>query len=515
MPGKSKSCLKGRHDECSFFKSCFCECDCHKGSFVDYTEKSLTALAGVGMAVGGLAITVGTLGLAAPVGGAIMGAGISSTVHSIEKAISGERIKMVSLSVDIGLGMATGAATGGIGAIGEVAATAAIKTGATQVVKAGVIKCGVRAAAGATAGLTAKAVDEIKRSANGEESGSAASWVASAAVGAIGGIGCHISSNATKAVSSGVAKSVIRVGISGTTAATGDSLIQGVNIATGNQDSYDVKQTIRSAAVSSITTAACEGVKNGIYELNGGKAQMLHDKAADKTIKEVVSSDFQEEYRDQYKKLQNTDQSSQKKLDQEYGKAKMVTDANRGVASRRLVIQTFDAEIQKQDQLIGKARQNGNLDQVRQLGEKRQELLQEKLARVKQMRSDINPDNIQKSDIRHNNAGGLKNAHPLINDKAGQIACDVNPPNTIGRGEGRGVFDYNPNARKDQRYIPAGHTPDHKYENTSKPGKSPYYSHHKNYENRLEMGKNSIALVNMNESMSDSSNKKKKKRHEE
>ena len=44
-------------------------------------------------------------------------------------------------------------------------------------------------------------------------------------------------------VSSGVVKSAIRIGVSGTGAVVGDTAVQATNIAVGNQDSFDPKRT--------------------------------------------------------------------------------------------------------------------------------------------------------------------------------------------------------------------------------------------------------------------------------
>jgi len=159
----------------------------------------------------------------------------------------------------------------------------------------------------------------------------------------------------------------------------------------------------------------------------------------------------------------------------------------------------------------------------------RQALLKDKQRTVAQMKTDVakaNPKGIVKSDIAHINTGGLKNAHPLVDEKVtlnnkqvfcnkfGQIGCDVNPPNTQGRGEGRGVYDYIPNAPKNQRFVPAGYTSNHKYENTPNYGESPFFKNHEKYDGKLAMNKFSIGLATTNASVH-SQSKKKKNEHDD
>jgi hypothetical protein len=50
-----------------------CDCKCNKGGAADIAQKCLASVFGVGMAVGGLVLTVATGGLAIPIGGALLG----------------------------------------------------------------------------------------------------------------------------------------------------------------------------------------------------------------------------------------------------------------------------------------------------------------------------------------------------------------------------------------------------------------------------------------------------------
>ena len=94
--------------------------------------------------------------------------------------------------------------TGGVGAAGETIAANVVKTGATEVVKSGAKQLAVRAGAGVVAGVTAKAVDEVKACATTDKEwkdfgkvvdehgntsvlGTVAAWSSSAVVGAVGG----------------------------------------------------------------------------------------------------------------------------------------------------------------------------------------------------------------------------------------------------------------------------------------------------------------------------------------
>jgi hypothetical protein len=182
---------------------------------------------------------------------------------------------------DVGFGAATGVFTGGVGAIGESVATNVAKQGA---------KIAIRAGTGVAVGVGAKAITEVKESlstdkkwenfgktldSNGEVNvaGTVLSWASSGVVGAVGVGSAQIASSLTQGVSTG-AECVTRVNVSGSTAAASDALIQGANIATGVQETFNVKQCVTSAAVSSVATLGQEAVKQGFYAANGGKEDL-------------------------------------------------------------------------------------------------------------------------------------------------------------------------------------------------------------------------------------------------
>ena len=99
-------------------------------------------------------------------------------------------------------GALTGVFTGGIGAAGEAVAANFAKQGAKEIAKVGAKKLAVRAVTGGAAGITSKAVNEIKEcavndkkwsdfgkelDANGKENGTVSAWLLSAGSGVLGG----------------------------------------------------------------------------------------------------------------------------------------------------------------------------------------------------------------------------------------------------------------------------------------------------------------------------------------
>ena len=315
-------CKAGRHKACKFM-SFFCHCQCNNGGVADFTEKVISTVGGAGVAALGLGLTIASFGVAAPIGGAIMGAGISSAWHGTEKLIQGKRISKRSYCADVGFGVVSGLVTGGIGAVGETVAANAVKQGA----KVGAKKLAVRAVTGAVAGLTSKAVDEVKQcsttekqwsdygktfDAKGNQSGTVTSWVASAAAGGLGGASNHVSSNLTKLVPSGVVKSVTRVAVSAGTAAASDATIQGINIVAGHQDTYDGRRTLISTATSAGMAAAQEGTKNAIYRAHGGKSVIAADRANRKAFKSEKDNESEDRMR-RYNELKKIAQSKVKK----------------------------------------------------------------------------------------------------------------------------------------------------------------------------------------------------------
>ena len=65
------SCKKENCKNCTNKWSC--DCKCNKGGTSDVAQKFLASVFGIGMAIGGVALTVASGGLAIPIGGAMLG----------------------------------------------------------------------------------------------------------------------------------------------------------------------------------------------------------------------------------------------------------------------------------------------------------------------------------------------------------------------------------------------------------------------------------------------------------
>lgn len=283
------NCIKGNHEDCCDKKNC--PCKCNEKSSSDVVEKTLATLGGVAMAIGGIAVTLSSAGFGGIlVGSALLGSGVSSAYQGIEKSIKHEKLNATSYVTDLVFGAATGIMSGGIGAIGETLATNVAKT---------VI---VRSGAGAVAGLGSKAINEVKEivttdkklsefgqtlDENQKPLGFGAtftSWLTSAAVGALGGVAA--SADLNKIATSELGKSVTRVSLSAVTAATCDTVAQGVNIATGTQKEFNTERLLSSTVTAASTSIAFESVKQINYANNGGKEQYLQKKSNEKMIDE-------------------------------------------------------------------------------------------------------------------------------------------------------------------------------------------------------------------------------------
>ena len=59
-------------------------------------------------------------------------------------------------------------------------------------------------------------------------------------------------------------------------------------MALGNQENFDIKRTVTSAAVSATTTVAFVEASSGIYALNGGKENFINTK----TNKNMIDDKF-------------------------------------------------------------------------------------------------------------------------------------------------------------------------------------------------------------------------------
>jgi hypothetical protein len=103
---------------------------------------------------------VGLFFILTPFGGPVLGAGISSTIKGIEKTIKEEKIDTKDYCLEVGFGAATGALTGGIGAVGEAAVAQTTKE---------VAKVGARLTAGTACSVLNKVFDESKQCLKGEK----------------------------------------------------------------------------------------------------------------------------------------------------------------------------------------------------------------------------------------------------------------------------------------------------------------------------------------------------------
>ena len=95
-------CVQCKFDKCHLCVNKTCNCKCNSGEDID--EGVLATIAGAGMAFGGLALTMFSGGLAIPIGGALMGAGISSIHQGIGKSVKKEKIDGEEYFGDVAFG---------------------------------------------------------------------------------------------------------------------------------------------------------------------------------------------------------------------------------------------------------------------------------------------------------------------------------------------------------------------------------------------------------------------------
>ncbi|CAF1617725.1 unnamed protein product [Rotaria magnacalcarata] len=508
MPWICDKCQHGRHTRCESTWSC--DCQCNVGGDADASQKGVAIIGGLAFAIGGLFFAISTGGVG-PIllGGAMLGGGVSSTWNGAEKAIKGERINGKTFALDVAFGAITGVATGGIGVAGEVIATNVVKQGVKEVAKVGVKKLAVRAATGAVTGVAAKAIDEVKQCSTTDkkwnEDGTVASWVTSAAVGALGGVGSHVSSNLSKSVTSGIAKSATRVAVSGTTAAVSDATVQGVNIAVGNQDSYDVKRTFASTTTSAIMTVAQEGTKKAIYHANGGKDNMLNVKSNKKVIEDKVPEKNQQELMERYENLKKIHQSIVKDQKQ---KANTYTTEQQQKANHQATIAQYDKDITKANTLKTAAIQSGNTADFDTHKQEADKLISQKKAEIKNFQATFKPTVSKKDLIKMNN----DNAHFLVDDRLGQVSVDIPSAAGTSRGAIRVTFDYDTNRQGDPQYKFSGYTNTHNYNDMPRYGQSDYYTIHQNYDNNLKVINGEVNNYMCNHALQDDIDKERQKK---
>ncbi|CAF0901258.1 unnamed protein product [Adineta steineri] len=485
-------CKKDKHKKCR--DRIICDCSCNINGTADKIQKAAAIVGGAGLAVGGLALTICTGGIGAVlIGGAMLGAGVSSTFHGAEKAIKKQRIDGTMFVADVAFGAVTGVATGGMGAIGETVATNVVKQGVKEVAKVGAKKLAVRAATGVVTGVATKAIDEVKQCSttdkkwsdygksfdkNGNKNGTAAAWVTGALVGGLGGASTHISSNLTKEVSNGVAKSVARIAVSGTTAALSDATVQGATIITGNQDHYDVKRTIKSATASTIMATAQEGTKNAIYNINGGKNNMLIHKPNKEAMENIPEQGRQEAIKESDK----LNKLPQNLLNDGRTTAKIRTDLNDVHETQKTIIQNYDVQIEEVRILKQDAQKVGNINQIKEYSSKYQQLKSDRkiagqdLTRIEQKIGQNPP--YYMDDQSH--------AHFLDKKKFGQVSVDINKPNPTERGQNRVIFDRGVDSKGQDVFLYSDHTFAHDYETTRGFGKGDCYKNYTTHTNIIK-----------------------------
>lgn len=474
-------CKKGSHSKCE--SSWSCDCKCNVGNGADVVQKVAAIDGGILLAAGGIALTVCTGGLGAIlVGGAMLGAGVSSVWNGAEKTIKEERMDGGSYAANVAFGAVTGAATGGIGAGGEVVATNVTK----EVAKVGLTKLAVRTGTGAVAGLASKTIDEVRQCSttdkkwsdfgktldeHGNENGTAMSWVMGAAVGgALGGASSHVSSNVAKSVSSDVARATARVVVSTTTAATSDAVIQGANIAVGNQDHYDVKRTLACATTSAVLTTAQEGIKGAVYHANGGKDNMLHERTNKKVIKDNFPGEEGKKVLNEYDNLKKIPRST---IDQQSVKSTEYTSSKEYEAQHQQRVAQYDSQITSELALKQTAIDTKDIPSIRQHDQRLQQLMAGKQAEKTLFQQTNTP--VLKDGITSMNTA---NAHFLTGENNGQVAVDISSTTDGSRGAVRATFDYDVGKKGDPIFKASGYTDKHDYSSVPKPGTGPYDATH-------------------------------------
>lgn len=456
----------------------------------------LAIVGGAAAVAGGVVVTTCSLGLAAPLGGALIGGGMSAVCEAGAALSTGE-CDGASLAANIAAGAAMGAFSGGVGALGE----SAIKN-----VGSGALKLGARAAIGAVASAGSKSIGETKDCATGNKEWSKfgqakdgkgnytaaatlTSWTTDVVAGAAGGAVCHANSNISKAMTGkgGLLKATTRTAVSTVAASATNAAGQGVAIATGNQKEFSTSRLVTTAVATATVCAAQEGAKNMRYRANGGKHAILKEKI-DKTENDFIESEVQgdkvkaEEVKQALETLRKTDPAT---LD-ECNKA-AVTKGNIGeLSAQHQDAQSANgvasAEFEAVNSAYRTAPRKFNPD-VHPPGQQTKAEL--KIARDSLYRSKLDAqanerialdrlnlhnelyDNLPVSEFVPNDP---KNLHALHSEHFKQFAADVNgAPGS--RGPERFLFD----RHSDGSFRPAGYTKDHNYAQTPAHGDSPYY----------------------------------------
>ncbi|CAF1367293.1 unnamed protein product [Adineta steineri] len=442
------NCKRKPHQTCEDPWSC--DCQCTVGGPEDVVQKSTAIIGGIVLVVSGLALSLLTGGIGwGLVGGAMVGAGISSTCNGAEKAIKGERMNGKEYFDDVVFGALLGMATGGISAGGEMIAM--------NIAKQGVTRLFIRILVGALVGIVSKAIDELKQCFTGRKNwsdfgkgpgpdgnggGMAASWGTCALVGGLAGLGSHISTHLTTNVTSELSKSAIRVIVSSITAATCDAAVQGINIAVGKQKKYDVKRTLSSAAVGAGMAAAQEITKNAIYRAAGGKQSFLVKRANREAIKKKVPLKHQQKV---HQALKNLKKIPLRTLDEKASRAATYTYSKQQEAEydarHTTRIQDIDSRLELETQLKDQAAQEIKMATTQEHKKSLVQVIkthQQNVDNLKTQRTGEtqNYDRYkqQLAAFRHDNMMNNDNAHNLIGEKVGQIAVDIDDLENGERG---------------------------------------------------------------------------------
>ncbi|KAL7014274.1 hypothetical protein ACKWTF_015845 [Chironomus riparius] len=198
-----------------------CTCICQKTKKEANIATATSVGTGIATAAAGVSLTV-MMAASIPViiaGAAIVGAGSSLVLSPVQKHLSGECVTVKESAKEVALGATIGAITGPIGAAGSSFAKGA----------SALMRFGIRAIAGASAGAVSGVVGEGARFMKGEEvtlSSVTKSVAMGAVVGTVGGASSQLASSVSSGVSNEVGQAVTRVAVQGTSAAATDAGLQ-------------------------------------------------------------------------------------------------------------------------------------------------------------------------------------------------------------------------------------------------------------------------------------------------
>lgn len=238
-------------------------------------------------------------------------------------------------------------------------------------------------------------------------------------------------------------------------------------------------------------TATQEGTKNTIYKANGGKDNMLYEKANRKAIKKEVPKEHREEV---MKKHENLKKIYQTTLDDERGKVKAYTMSEAEKAKHRSIIDNYDSQIKTQNELKQEAIKAKNIPAIAEHQQNADNLIKLKREEIKSFQN-IKPQ-VQKSDIQKMNSD---NAHFLTGYNDGQIAVDVKSSDMNSRGKIRATFDYDVDKQGRAQFKFSDYTNKHAYSEMHGYGESYYYKAYQNYDNNLKVKNTQMIYLTCNQ----------------